>query len=63
MQPSDYFLDRSEYTKRTLSYEHDILNAFKGILHRSIFFTFWGAPVVRENSNLDPDTGFALGQL
>ena len=61
--PSGLFQDRLKYTKRKLSYESDLLNAFRGILRRSSFVTFWGVPVALQHSNVDPNTGFALGQL
>jgi hypothetical protein len=57
------FHDRLEYSKRNLTYETDILNAFRGILHRSSFVTFWGIPVIPSNSDVDPNVGFALGFL
>ena len=60
---SGLFRDRLEYTKRTLTYEQDVLNAFRGILRRSSFVTFWGVPIVFQHSNVDPHIGFALGQL
>lgn len=57
------FSDRSQYTTRTLTYEQDVLNAFRSILRRSSFITIWGVPVMLKHSNLDPNTGFVLGQL
>jgi hypothetical protein len=57
------FYDRLEFTKRNLTRKEDILNAFRGILQKSSFITFWGVPVIRQNSNIDPNTGFALGHL
>lgn len=57
------YSDRLQYTKRTLTYEQDVLYAFRGILRRSSFISIWGVPVMLKHSNLDPNTGFALGQL
>lgn len=53
--------DRSQYTKRALTYEQDALIAFQGILLRSSFITFWGVPVTLQNSSMDMTIGFALG--
>lgn len=36
--------DISEYTSRSLTYESDALNAFRGILSASGFPSFWGIP-------------------
>ncbi|KAF7508786.1 hypothetical protein GJ744_008663 [Endocarpon pusillum] len=60
---NNHFSDRSRYTKRTFTYEEEVLRAFKGILRRSNFISIWGVPIVPKHSNLDPNTGFALGQL
>lgn len=35
----------SAYTRRKLSYDSDILNAFRGILSRSQLASYWGVPV------------------
>ncbi|KAI9685665.1 MAG: hypothetical protein M1822_004225 [Bathelium mastoideum] len=55
--------DRAEYSKRDLTSEADRLNAFRGVLRRSPFITFWGIPVKRQKSNTDANIGFALGLL
>ena len=58
-----YFYDRLEYSKRSLSFEKDILDGFRGILQRSSFITFWGLPISLQNSGVDPNVGLALGLL
>src|SRR6201996_7451514 len=58
-----YYYDRLEYTKRDLTKPEDILDAFWGITHRSAFLTVGGIPVRLDVSNLDLNTGFALGLL
>ncbi|PVH88634.1 HET-domain-containing protein [Cadophora sp. DSE1049] len=55
--------DRLAFSQRTLSYESDILDAFRGILNRSPFFTFWGVPITPPKAAMDPHTGLALGLL
>ena len=61
--PNGLFRDRLTFTKRALTYESDVLDAFRGILSRSSFQTFWGVPIAPHNSAIDPDVGFALGLL
>ena len=58
-----FLRDRLEYSKRNLSHGTDQLNAFRGILRRSSFFTLWGVPIVPKESEIDPNTGLALGLL
>ena len=55
--------DRLEFSRRTLTYESDILDAFRGILNRSRFYTLWGVPIIPLNATMDPHAGFALGLL
>ena len=59
----DLWRDRLEYSKRNLSRATDELDAFRGILRRSSFITFWGVPIVPETSDINPNVGFALGLL
>lgn len=40
-----FWRDRFAFPQRTLIHESDILDAFRGILNRSPFFTFWGVPI------------------
>lgn len=35
-----------QYKSRQLTYEDDSLNAFKGVLSRSPFYTLWGIPII-----------------
>jgi hypothetical protein len=55
--------DRLAFSQRTLSYESDILDAFRGILNHSPFVTFWGVPITPPKAAMDPHTGLALGLL
>jgi hypothetical protein len=55
--------DRLAFSQRTLTYESDILDAFRGILNRSPFVTFWGVPITPPKAAMDPHTGLALGLL
>jgi hypothetical protein len=57
------FRDRLMFSQRTLTYQRDVLDAFRGILTRSPFVTFWGVPIIPPGSKLDPCIGFALGLL
>ena len=59
----DLVCDRSDYTKRTLTYQSDVLAAFRGILRRSPFVSLYGVPVMHKSSGINPNTGFALGLL
>jgi hypothetical protein len=43
----------SAYSKRTLSYDIDGLNAFRGILSRSQSATYWGVPIFKSDSAPD----------
>ncbi|KAM7210336.1 Heterokaryon incompatibility protein (HET) domain containing protein [Rhypophila decipiens] len=46
LSPLDILKDHIvRYTSRQLSYQVDILNAFRGILSRSSFLSFWGIPI------------------
>lgn len=60
---SGLFLDRLAYSQRTLSYQQDALDAFRGILRLHPFVTLWGIPVTLVGWRLDPDIGFAMGLL
>ncbi|KAK4212266.1 HET-domain-containing protein [Rhypophila decipiens] len=59
----------AEYTGRTLTHEEDILNAFRGLLSRSPFLTYYGIPLAPYTEPSDPtlmsvkdlDMGFARG--
>jgi hypothetical protein len=58
-----FWRDRLAFSQRTLTYKSDILDAFRGILNRSPFVTFWGVPITPPKAVMDPHTGFALGLL
>jgi Heterokaryon incompatibility protein (HET) len=58
-----FIQDRFSFSRRRLSYESDILDAFRGILSRSPFVTFWGVPITLPGAKMDPHTGLALGLL
>ena len=58
-----FWLDRYIFSQRKLTYESDILDAFRGILSRSPFVSFWGVPITPPKAAMDPHTGFALGLL
>lgn len=58
-----FWRDRFAFSQRTLTYESDILDAFRGILNRSPFVTFWGVPITPLRGVMDPHIGFALGLL
>ena len=51
------------YSQRTLTYEYDFFDAFRAILTRSPFITFWGFPVIPTGAKTDPGVGLALGLL
>ena len=55
--------DRFSFSRRRLTYESDILDAFRGILNRSPFVTFWGVPITPPGAEMNPHTGLALGLL
>jgi hypothetical protein len=57
-----------EYSRKTLTYETDGLNAFRGLLSRAQLHTFYGVPLftygdqrVAIDSNTHFDLGFAVG--
>ncbi|KAK4176787.1 HET-domain-containing protein [Triangularia setosa] len=50
---TDFIHDRFAFSKRQLTKESDILDAFRGILNRSPFVTFWGLPIKLRNSKLN----------
>ena len=60
-----FFEQVDEYRSRRLGYDSDILNAFKGILARSPWHSYWGQPAVSIifDSETKPDdrTSFNLG--
>jgi len=58
-----FWRDRLAFSRRALTNECDILDAFRGILNRSRFVTFWGVPITPPKAAMDPHTGFALGFL
>lgn len=58
-----FFQDRYWFSKRHLTHQSDILDAFRGVLNRSPFITFWGVPITPPNAKMDPHTGLALGLL
>jgi len=60
---SGWFRDRLEYSKRILTRETDALDAFRGILRRSLFITPWEVSIRTETSNINPNDSFALGPL
>ncbi|KAM7198325.1 Heterokaryon incompatibility protein (HET) domain containing protein [Rhypophila sp. PSN 637] len=50
LSPLDILKDHIvRYTSRQLSYQEDILNAFRGILSRSPFLSLWGIPISLQN--------------
>jgi hypothetical protein len=57
------FRDRFNFCQRQLTDENDILNAFRGILRRSPFVSFWGVPIIPLPAKMDANIGFALGLL
>ncbi|KAM7210284.1 HET domain containing protein [Rhypophila decipiens] len=65
----EYAQHVTEYTGRTLNYEEDILNAFRGLLSRSQFLTYYGIPLAPSTDPSDPTSmdindlnmGFARG--
>ncbi|KAK1919321.1 hypothetical protein P3342_009045 [Pyrenophora teres f. teres] len=66
----DLFAQIGEYSGRILSHEEDALNAFRGLLNRSRFYTYYGLPVVSINNQPelpaksgDMNLGFARGLL
>ncbi|KAI9653237.1 MAG: hypothetical protein M1821_007668 [Bathelium mastoideum] len=59
----ELLIDRAEYSKRDLTSEADRLDAFRGILRRSPFITFWGIPVKIQNSITNANISFALDLL
>ena len=57
------YRDRLVFTQRTLSYESDILDAFRGVLHDTSFISLWGVTVIPKNSTMDPCIGLSMGLL
>lgn len=57
------FGERFMFSKRTLTHDYDVLDAFRGILSRSPFVTLWGIPILPRHDRLDPCFGLALGLL
>ncbi|KAH7076828.1 heterokaryon incompatibility protein-domain-containing protein [Paraphoma chrysanthemicola] len=53
----------TEYSSRNFTLEEDKLNAFRGLLSRELFFTFFGIPILLFEKQLDRafDAAFALG--
>lgn len=58
-----FFGDRLRYTSKTLSYQKDILDAFRGIIGLHEYVTLWGNPIARVGWPLDPCVSFAMGLL
>jgi hypothetical protein len=61
--PGTHCQDRHIYSRKQLSFQSDVLDAFRGILQRSPFISFWGVPVVPFPAQMDANVGFALGLL
>jgi len=59
----EFCLDRLVFTQRQLTYESDVLDAFRGILNRSKVMSFWGVPITPPKAAMDAHTGFSLGLL
>ena len=59
----DMFLDTQMFSHRVLSCGSDALDAMRGILARSPFFTFWGIPIKPNSSPIDSSVGIAFGLL
>jgi hypothetical protein len=57
------FRDRLIFTRRSLTRESDVLDAFRGILHASSFTSLYGIPIAPRTSKMDPYVAFALGML
>ncbi|KAI2488511.1 HET domain containing protein [Pyrenophora tritici-repentis] len=55
---NDLFDQIEEYSSRSLTHKEDALNAFRGLLNRSRFYTYYGIPIVPLNTESDQ-----LGQL
>ncbi|KAK4159551.1 heterokaryon incompatibility protein-domain-containing protein [Cladorrhinum sp. PSN259] len=55
--------DRLVFCQRQLTHAEDILDAFRGILRRSPFVSFWGIPIIPLPAKMDGNIGFALGLL
>jgi len=69
-EPIRQFIDHiAEFSSRKLSYEGDILDAFRGLLSRSQFFTYYGTPLIPLayshfwEGQLDFNIAFAWGLL
>lgn len=46
----------ARYMMRSLTYQHDSLNAFKGILSRCSFHSYWGIPLITSPKGLSDET-------
>ncbi|KAH7092423.1 heterokaryon incompatibility protein-domain-containing protein [Paraphoma chrysanthemicola] len=51
----------AEYTKRSLKYSSDILNAFRGLLSRSSVYNFCGIPIESDPNSANFGVAFAIG--
>ncbi|ERF69029.1 hypothetical protein EPUS_08379 [Endocarpon pusillum Z07020] len=67
-KPNTEFWSRVEqYTARQLTYPSDALNAFRGILARAAYFSYWGVPIMIKPceseyaASSDLNAGFAFG--
>jgi hypothetical protein len=49
----NFYSNLVQYKRRQLTYDSDSLNAFKGILARSPFHSFWGIPIPTVTSSTD----------
>ncbi|CAF9932643.1 MAG: hypothetical protein HETSPECPRED_008410 [Heterodermia speciosa] len=58
-----FWRDRYTFSRRTLTYESDVLDAFRGMLNRSGLHTLWGIPIIPLKATMNPHTGFSLGLL
>jgi len=59
-------LHLEEYTKRSLTYDSDAINAFQGILSRFTAHEFWGILIFASSDSAQATTGneaFLLGLL
>ncbi|KAL9114913.1 MAG: hypothetical protein Q9227_001156 [Pyrenula ochraceoflavens] len=57
----DLLGDLQTFSRRHLTYEQDVLDAFRGILARSDYITVWGVPIIGRKIEADPSAGFAIG--
>lgn len=53
---TDLEIHIARYMKRSLTYQHDALNAFKGILSRCSFHSYWGVPLITSQKEPSDET-------